>query len=480
MGATARQAEGGPVTNVLSEEPPRPRPSQEQLEFFPALKLYVARMEWADVRIQELFEAKRHTETNNKKQQELQEDVLARVHTKEQHLNDKMEEAEDKLAHITRREEELKAREAGLKRTPHEISSEQELLDAIGNLGSSMEKSARDMSTLVASKNRPQQAFDQWAKKNLDPNLQFFKLNQRVKEIQQQNIQQKKDLEQREDGLAQRIAAFESDYSQRDAVREQELEATSTRREQELEATFKRRDEERQADLLRRTAEHKKAVEQLAADRLSFEKEQSEWRAQRAQELEGDELDAVQKLWLTVKEKDVMPGLRAQAKRECYNKATQDLEKKMEVSCAQAKEEGRKEGFSDGYSKGQAEATKDISTSTVATRQEGYNEGFARGLESRMNDYRDGYQKGLSDGKEQGRNAGHSQGHEKGYKKGYSAAEEEVRKDLNEAECRSVHLGARFRHVSHFAIMDPDGSPCRGHPYWWGREVAQRITELGL
>lgn len=178
------------------------------------------------------------------------------------------------------------------------------------------------------------------------------------------------------------------------------------------------------------------------------EEEQEKWRMQKAQELEGTELEALQELWLSTQEERV----KAEVKKQTEIEVRRTMEPHIRAECAKAQEEGCKAGYVagiyDGVKKGHLEGQvysatiwrERVTSAEKASRNNSYTAGRAQGY---ADGRREGYNVGISDGftiglaagkregagergetnqqsYERGRDEGHSQGHYEGYAKGFA------------------------------------------------------------
>jgi hypothetical protein len=307
--------------NIHNTEPYRPRPSQDLLDFFPLLAKYVQWMDWSEKEKNKLLKAKLEAELEKDRAQEkvlslttelgsaneeltvLHKGNAAYRHVKEQQLNKKLRDADENLAMLVKREKELEAREAKSRRKHENISADRDLFDAIENLGSITEKAIREMRTLMAGKNRPQQAFDRWATKFAEPNIQLVNLNARIRSIRDDSQQQLTlritDIEKRERVLSERIAEFEKDFQCRDTQRWEENRLRDINRGEQHKS---------------RTGEHENLIWAIRSQKAALREEQQSWRGQQAGSLVDAELTAVQKIRLERLENMARPLPKAEHK----------------------------------------------------------------------------------------------------------------------------------------------------------------------
>ena len=450
MGATARQAEGGPVTNVLSEEPPRPRPSQDLLRFFPALKEYKDRIEWADERIQELSSAKLDAERAQTSAQGKVTELTAKLQTQTDQLNDlrsqqtvhthsmqqDMEEKEKwfngKLDLLAKREQEVKAAEVNTERPKAGLKADQSLFDAIENLGKAMEKARREMSNLVAGKKRPEQAFAKWENAYCKPALEVVHLTKKVKDDRDRHQQE---------------------HSEQLGLLVQREEKTKLMEEH--------------ANVVR-----EKRDRELKLDQQLLMKEKEDWRFKCAQKLEGEELEAVQKVWFEVHEQQVRTKIWEETKADNYRIAEMHIQERYDAQYAKARHEGSKEGYEDGVREGCIQGRRDALTDLAAklahARAEGYEEGSQVDMAERAEDRKAAYNEGLEDGKEQGRVTGRDEGRV------------ESDKARGEAFYRAFRWGIKMPEWVEPRKLKEDGTANLKHPYWWGRATARFVKGHGL
>ena len=133
------------------------------------------------------------------------------------------------------------------------------------------------------------------------------------------------------------------------------------------------------------------------------EEEQEKWRMQKAQELEGTELEAVQELWLSTQEERV----KAEVKKQTEIEVRKTVEPHIRAECAKAQEEGCKAGYVagvyDGVKKGHLEGQvyaatiwrERVTSAEKASRNNSYTAGRVQGY---ADGRREGYNVGISDG----------------------------------------------------------------------------------
>jgi hypothetical protein len=359
-------------------------------------------------------------------------------HAMDQQLDEKFKEAEDRLSAIAKQEVDLDAREAKKSKRRVDISAEQEFLDAVEELGALTERAVREMRNLVVRKSTPQQAFDKWYTKFGEPNIQLVKLRERIKKTSEKNAEDKKGIDQREKDFTQRVVDFEEEIRHR----EREMKEREGIRKAELEQAAV----EGTKDLARKVDQHEKEVAQLAADRQTFKIERAAWHDQQANRLEGDELKAVERTWLTKQENEVRPQLLAEIK--------QNVEQEHREECEKAKEDGRRVG----YEKGTAD-------------------GFARGKEEGLLQNRAENATKLEKEREKATEEGVSQE--------YPDAGDETMtiKDLG-TFLRAFHsamlISSDNRHGEWRPFWDNNNTPNCVHPYWQGRLVARFVLKHDL
>jgi len=409
------------------------------------------RIEWADERIQELSNAKLDAEQAQTSAQGKVAELTAKLQTQTEQLNDirsqqtvytqsiqqDMEEKEkwfhEKLDLLAKREQEVKAAEVNTERPKAGLKADQSLFDAIENLGKAMEKARREMSNLVAGKKRPEQAFAKWENAYCKPALEVVHLAKQVKDDRDRHQQEHSE---QLDMLVRREEKTKLMEEHANAVRE-------------------KRDKE------------------LKLDQQLFAKEKEAWRSKRAQKLEGEELEAVQKVWFGVQEQQVRTQIWEEAKKESYRKAETDLQEQHDAQCAEARHEGSKEGYEDGVRagcvQGRREALADFAANLAQARAEGYEEATEDNAARNVAACDEAYERGRDDGKEEGR----------------STAQKEAMKLTKEAQaealCRGFHWG---RHSVGWStpqeLLKADGTANELHLYWWGRTVAHVVKTHDL
>jgi hypothetical protein len=352
--STLTEILGRIVPTPSNKGPSRPRPSPDLLEFFPHAK-YVTRMDWDDMRVQELNNAnadveraKSNTErakVNTERALALARDEVvslgailcekdqgmgrlrerhaANLQSMELKNKEQLKEFEEKLAAIAKRKEEAQASAPRPKRTRTPNSPDNELSDAIEEINTTIAKAIQEMRTMAAEKNRPEQAVARWEKKHCFPSLQMVQLTDRVNQIRERHNKRTKEVEQ--------------------------LEKEVTARE----------------------AQHRREKHELEAHQEAFTKEQTEWFHQRSQKLDGAELEAVKKAWLDIQEKKLTPQLEKKDKVDSYLAAKAHLEQKYRIERIKANEEGKKDGLRTGRREGRADSLKELNEKMARAKQEG-------------------------------------------------------------------------------------------------------------
>jgi hypothetical protein len=89
-------------------------------------------------------------------------------------------------------------------------------------------------------------------------------------------------------------------------------------------------------ELKQSATRHVTIARALGEERAVFDEEQEKWRMQKAQELEGTELEAVQELWLSTQEERV----KAEVKKQTEIEVQRTMEPHIRAECAKAQEEG--------------------------------------------------------------------------------------------------------------------------------------------
>ncbi|CAN9332446.1 unnamed protein product [Alternaria alternata] len=136
-------------------------------------------------------------------------------------------------------------------------------------------------------------------------------------------------------------------------------------------------------ELKQSATRHVTIARALGEERAVFDEEQEKWRMQKAQELEGTELEAVQELWLSTQEERV----KAEVKKQTEIEVQRTMEPHIRA------EEGYNVGISDGFTIGLAAGEGEGARERGETNQQSY---------------------------ERGQDEGHPQGHYKGYAKGFA------------------------------------------------------------
>jgi hypothetical protein len=311
---------------------------------------------------------------------------------------------ESRAIALKKSEEELRIKTLETRRNLPTVGPNADIYDAIQSLGNRMEDGMHHFNNLAASKNRLEQAVKRWEAMYCEPTIKIIKL--------QAHVHAEKEKHRKE-------------YSRQMKVLNENAE-----------------------ELKQSAARHVTIARALGEERAVFDEEQEKWRMQKAQELEGTELEAVQELWLSTQEERV----KAEVKKQTETEVRRTVEPHIRAECAKAQEEGCKAGYvagiydgvKKGHLEGQVYATtiwrERVTSAENASRNNSYTAGRAQG---HADGRREGYNVGISDGfniglaaskregarergetnqqsYERGRDEGHSQGHYEGYAKGFA------------------------------------------------------------
>ncbi|KAF2823458.1 hypothetical protein CC86DRAFT_409368 [Ophiobolus disseminans] len=428
-GSASEQAGDRPVTNTPSEEPYRPRLCQDMLKFFPALKEYMTRIEWADGRIEGLSAKKTDAEraqtlaeekivaltadlqTQTKLLDELRSQQAFRAQEVQKSLKENEGWFNKKLEHLAKRQQEVKAIEANTERPKTGLKADQNLFDAIENLGAATKKARRERSNLVAGKKRPEQAFAKWENAYCKPSLDVVHLAKKVKD--------------------------DRDRYHRDRIEQLDM---LVRREEKINLLEELADNEKE----KRDREYK-------ANLHAFAKEKEDWRSKRAQKLEGEELEAVREVWLKVQKHKVRAQIWDEADKESYLEAEKLLQEKHDAQCAVARHEGSKEGYAN----------------LEQARAEGYEEAKEAAMLSNSEACSDAYERGADDGKEEGHLAGRLE------------AKEETDKAHGETFRKAFHWRVLSSDWAKSELVKADGTANLTRAYWFERTTAHFATSEG-
>jgi hypothetical protein len=346
----AGECNGGPVQSVGSDEPYRPQPSQDLLEFIPSLSQYMGWIEWAERRMQTLSQDKPTAEQAPASAQveirnltakiELQDEKMAKLRrdksTQVQALLDSHVEKQgwfdEQMAALVNRAQEVKEMEMAAARPKTGPKAEQSLLESVENLGKATDKARRDMSNLVAGKKRPEQAFTKWETTYCKPILDIVHLAKQMKQDQEshqkQNAEQLASLVRREEKTK-----YLENFNSRAAVSRDKA---------------------------------------IAKNEQAFKVEQEEWRLQRAMNLAGEELNIVEEKWKTLHEQTFKAHIWEEAKQDNIAAAKKALELKHKKNCADWYRSGRVLGHDEGLKQGRADVLKKFKAQLDAARASGY------------------------------------------------------------------------------------------------------------
>jgi flagellar biosynthesis/type III secretory pathway protein FliH len=439
---------------------------------------FFTRNEWLERRVEDLSKEKadaerKHIAAEKKLEKKLEETALEIKKEREQfqEVQDRhaiqLRVKEDAIAErdaILARHEEDKDSGERPKWIPNSKGPNADLYDAVWNLGDKTTKAIREMRNLVSGKNRPEQAFARWEKS-------FCK--QSIKLVQLEELMRSK-----HDKL-------KLEFKEKEAV----LEA-------------------RESIVRDKESELSNAAEALHKDRQAFSVEQKQWRVDRAKNLHGTDLEAVQKLWLTAQEERVKPALRAEAKRQSNIEVKNQLELAHRAACTKARSEGHTQGLAEGL--------KTLEEQEHAAREAGDASGYQRGFEAGeeaglRNGFATGWDeghdadhvKGYNEDQDEGYNEGYQKGHDEGWDKGWNSGRESGKEEgVKEGKAAGIRQGRLEGHAEgeklaqtvkdeifyrglHTGVLQPlwrtpsiyrtDQQPNEIHPYWQGRAVVQLI-----
>ena len=346
---------------------------------------FVARNKWLEKRNHELSNEKADSD-----QKRIAAEVKLAAITLE--MKEKLKEIENKTMALEKCEEELRIKTLETRRNLPTVGPNADIYDAIQSLGNRMEDGMHHFNNLAAGKDRLKQAVERWEAKYCEPTIKIIKL--------QAHVHAEKEKHRKKYFRQMRVL------------------------------------NENAEELKQSAARHVTIARALEEERAVFDEEQEKWRMQKAQELEGTELEAVQELWLSTQEERVKAEVKTHIRAEC----------------AKAQEEGRKAGYVagiyDGVKKGHLEGQvyaatiwkERVTSAEKASRNNSYSAGRAQGhADGRREGYNvgisDGWHVGLAAGKEEGarergetneqsyergRDEGHTQGHYEGYAKGFA------------------------------------------------------------
>jgi hypothetical protein len=153
----------------------------------------------AQRRIQELLKAKLQAEQSHEAAQqdianlkgslqkqtegfdELRKQKEAQIQALDEEKDEKERWFEEKLTLLATRKHEAEAPESGSNLPGVGSGADPSLLEAIESLGKTTEKARREMSNLVAGKNRPEQVFTKWENVYCKPSLDVVLLAKQIK-----------------------------------------------------------------------------------------------------------------------------------------------------------------------------------------------------------------------------------------------------------------------------------------------------------
>ncbi|KAH6018960.1 hypothetical protein HBI83_115170 [Parastagonospora nodorum] len=453
-GSTLGEGNGGPVQGVVSDEPHRPQPSQDLLQFFPSLSQYTTWIKWAENRMQTLSRSEPTAEQSHVSTQaeirnltakiKLQDERMAKLRREKsaqvQALLDSRVEKQDwfdeQMATLVTRAQEIKEMEMAAARPKTGPKADQSLLEAVSNLGKVTEKARRDMSNLVAGKNRPEQAFTKWETTYCKPSLDILHLAKQIKQDQESHQKQ----------LAEQLANL---------VRREE----TTKYLEDFNS--------------RTAASREKSIEKKARE---FEEEQEEWRLQRAMNLAGEELKIVEEKWNKLHKQAFKAQIWDEAKKANIAAAEKSLELKHKKNCSEWYKSGRVLGHDEGLKQGRVDTLREFKAQLDAAHASGY----GKALESQATENADSIRVSYEEGERLGRET--------------AAAEYEIAIDIAidtawQEAYRKGREAATAEHETAIAMPDwryntelfeDDGAVDEHHPYWWGRLVALNIDSLGV
>jgi hypothetical protein len=305
----------------------------------------------------------------------------------------------DKLAILAKSVQELDEMQSTATRPKGGLKVEPALFDAIDSLGKATERARREMSNLVAGKNKPEQAFGKWEKTYCKPSLDLVHLASLVR--REETTKYRKDCESR----------------------------ARARHNQEL--------------------QEKQQI---------FAKEQYEWRIQKAKELNGKELRAVEKEWKKTHEQTFRIHIWEEAKQANMAAAEDSLKTKHAVDCVIYYERSWEAGREDGLKQSRTNSLIEFQKQLAEAQAIGYNAGIAvetraqRGLEQQAWEL-------IAQPRALTRNL-----------VARAKAQEKFEKARDEAFYRGLHWGAQMpTWVDDDELLKADGTANMFHRYWWGR-----------
>ncbi|KAH5201880.1 hypothetical protein HBH77_125800 [Parastagonospora nodorum] len=492
-GSTPGEGSGGPVQGVVSDEPHRPQPSQDLLQFFPSLSQYTTWIKWAENRMQTLSRSEPTAEQSHVSTQaeirnltakiKLQDERMAKLRREKsaqvQALLDSRVEKQDwfdeQMATLVTRAQEIKEMEMAAARPKTGPKADQSLLEAVANLGKVTEKARRDMSNLVAGKNRPEQAFTKWETTYCKPSLDILHLAKQIKQDQESHQKQ----------LAEQLANL---------VRREE----TTKYLEDFNS--------------RTAASREKSIEKKARE---FEEEQEEWRLQRAMNLAGEELKIVEEKWNKLHEQAFKAQIWDEAKKANIAAAEKSLELKHKKNCSEWYKSGRVLGHNEGLKQGRVDTLREFKAQLDAAHASGY----GKALESQATENADSIRVSYEDGERLGRETAAAEyeiaidiaidtawqeayrkgreaataehetaiavatdtAYNDGQRKGRKTAATESKNAIEAAYCKGIHCGVQMPDWRYNTeLFEDDGAVDEHHPYWWGRLVALNIDSLGV
>jgi len=466
----AGEGNGGPVQSVGSDEPYRPQPSQDLLEFIPSLSQYMTWIKWAERLMQTLSQDKPTAEQapasaeaemrnltariklQDEKMAELRREKSAQVQALLDSHVEKQGWFDEQMAALVNRAQEVKAMEMAAARPKTGLKADQSLLESVENVGKATYKARRDMSNLVAGKKRPEQAFTKWETTYCKPILDIVQLAKQMK--QDQESHQKQHAEQL---------------------------ATLVRREEKTKylENFNSRT----------TVSRDKAI---AKKEQAFKEEQEKWRLQRAINLAGEELNIVEEKWKTLHEQTFKAHIWDEAKRDNIAAAEKALELKHKKNCADWYRSGRVLGHDEGLKQGRVDTLREFKAQLDAARASGHEAGIQDEKNNRVEDLANAYQEGLAaydaaggggwDHNEEALDQleGAYRDIQEELDNVREEAQEELQNARTEALYRGLHSGVMMQYWKPEQKFDSDGWPNQAHVYWRGRALAHHHKTRGL
>jgi hypothetical protein len=361
---------------------------------------------------------------------------------------------------VAKHEQENNALKTDTARPKNVPKADQLFLDAVLNMETVVEKARREMSNLVAGKNRPTQAFAKWEKDVCRPSLDILHVAEQLKN---------------------------------DGDRCEKMHA-----DQMLELLRREEKVQHREECTERTRE--KQYKKLREEQETFAKEQGKCRLKRAEKLEGEDLRVVEETWFRTQEQNVRAQIWDEAKEANYALVKEELEQEHAAQRRREWRSGREAGYEDGRKQGQADilnryqaqlnearadgyhtCQQEAEDAEVRTREMHYNDGYTKGLEAGNEE---GYKKGLEVGNEVGYKHGQEVGNEEGYAKGVEVGNEQAETAFEttkeELFYRGLHRGVRMSDWRGSNMLEPDGTANERHPYWWGRGLADYLQTHNL